>query len=98
MANHPQLLNSLNYFMHFKLHIKSLTPYSIYIFFNHLEVCRPQKGKKFPTPFSKSICMILINTCNVVVNESGLFTLKYLELAQQIKTNDISILAIHLSL
>ena len=42
--------------------------------------------------------MILINTCNVVVNESGLVTLKYLELVQQMKTNDINILAIHLSL
>lgn len=81
--------------MHFKLHIKSLT-HSIYIVFNHLEICRQQKGKKFPTPLSKSICMILINSCNV--NESDLVTLKYLELVQQIKTNDINILAIHLSL
>ena len=40
--------------------------------------------------------MILINSCNV--NESDLVTLKYLELVQQIKTNDINILAIHLSL
>lgn len=40
--------------------------------------------------------MILINSCNV--NESDLVTLKYLELVQRIKTNDINILAIHLSL